>query len=91
MGQALFERVVYDADSAQLLTGSVMDYAMPRASDIPAIAIEMREMPTKVNMPGVKGVGEAGTIPVPTLCPRHGGHRSRCRTRWAPARVLVPP
>jgi aerobic carbon-monoxide dehydrogenase large subunit len=62
MGQALFERIVYESESAQLLTGSFMDYAMPRASDIPAITIEMREVPTKVNVLGVKGVGEAGTI-----------------------------
>ena len=62
MGQALFERIVYESGSAQLLTGSFMDYAMPRASDIPAITIEMREVPTKVNVLGVKGVGEAGTI-----------------------------
>jgi aerobic carbon-monoxide dehydrogenase large subunit len=61
LGQALGEHVVYDS-SAQLLTGSFMDYAMPRATDIPPITIEMREVPTKVNALGVKGVGEAGTI-----------------------------
>jgi carbon-monoxide dehydrogenase large subunit len=62
MGQALFERVVYDSDTAQLLTGSFMDYAMPRAGDLPNIVIAMREVPTKVNVLGAKGVGEAGTI-----------------------------
>jgi carbon-monoxide dehydrogenase large subunit len=62
IGQALCERVVYDPDSAQLLSGSFMDYAMPRADDIPNITIEMRSVPTKVNPLGVKGVGEAGTI-----------------------------
>jgi carbon-monoxide dehydrogenase large subunit len=62
IGQALCERVVYDASSAQLLSGSFMDYAMPRADDIPKITIEMRAVPTKVNPLGVKGVGEAGTI-----------------------------
>jgi carbon-monoxide dehydrogenase large subunit len=61
LGQALGEQVVYDP-SAQLLTGSFMDYAMPRARDIPPITIEMREVPTKVNALGAKGVGEAGTI-----------------------------
>ena len=62
VGQALCEHVVYDPDSAQLLSGSFMDYAMPRAGDIPNITIEMRAVPTKVNQLGVKGVGEAGTI-----------------------------
>ncbi len=62
MGQALGEEVRYDAETGQLLTGSFMDYAMPRASDIPPIRIEMREVPTKVNALGAKGVGEAGTV-----------------------------
>jgi carbon-monoxide dehydrogenase large subunit len=62
IGQALCEHVVYDSGSAQLLSGSFMDYAMPRADDIPKITIEMRSVPTKVNPLGVKGVGEAGTI-----------------------------
>jgi aerobic carbon-monoxide dehydrogenase large subunit len=62
IGQALLERVQYDADSAQLLTGSFMDYAMPRAADIPSIGIQTREVPTKVNALGAKGVGEAGTV-----------------------------
>ena len=61
IGQALREQVVYDG-SAQLLSGSFMDYAMPRADDIPNITIEMRPVPTKVNQLGAKGVGEAGTI-----------------------------
>jgi carbon-monoxide dehydrogenase large subunit len=62
MGQALGEQIRYDAETGQLLTGSFMDYAMPRASDIPRISIEMREVPTKVNALGAKGVGEAGTV-----------------------------
>jgi aerobic carbon-monoxide dehydrogenase large subunit len=62
IGQALCERIVYDSESAQLLTGSFTDYAMPRADDIPNIVIETREVPTKVNVLGVKGVGEAGCI-----------------------------
>jgi len=61
LGQALGEQVVY-APSAQLLTGSFMDYAMPRADGMPPITIEMREVPTKVNPLGAKGVGEAGTV-----------------------------
>ena len=62
IGQALCERVVYELGSAQLLSGSFMDYAMPRADDMPKITIEMRPVPTKVNPLGAKGVGEAGTI-----------------------------
>lgn len=62
MGQALMERIVNDPGSAQLLTGSFMDYAIPRATDIPPITIEMRSVPTNVNTLGAKGVGEAGTV-----------------------------
>ncbi len=62
MGQALCERVVYEPGSGQLLTGSFMDYAMPRAADIPAVNVAMREVPTRVNPLGSKGVGEAGTV-----------------------------
>lgn len=62
LGQALMEKISFDPDTGQLLTGSFMDYAMPRASDMPHIAIEMREVPTAVNALGAKGVGEAGTV-----------------------------
>ncbi len=62
LGQALMEKVNFDPDTGQLLTGSFMDYAMPRAADMPQIAIEMREVPTAVNALGAKGVGEAGTV-----------------------------
>lgn len=62
MGQALCEQVIYESGSGQLLTGSFMDYAMPRATDVPAVSIEMREVPTQVNPLGAKGVGEAGTV-----------------------------
>lgn len=60
LGQALLEGVVYD-DSGQLVTGSFMDYAMPRAHDAPMIAVENRPVPTKTNPLGSKGCGEAGT------------------------------
>ncbi len=60
LGQALLEAVVYD-DSGQLVTGSFMDYAMPRAHDTPMLTIESRPVPTKTNPLGVKGCGEAGT------------------------------
>ena len=62
-GQALWERVAYDADSGQLLTGSLMDYCVPRADQFPPMANEFDEsVPCKTNLLGVKGVGELGTI-----------------------------
>lgn len=61
IGQALMERVVYDAESGQLLTGGFADYAMPRADDAPAFVCAALGVPTKTNPLGVKGVGEAGT------------------------------
>jgi aerobic carbon-monoxide dehydrogenase large subunit len=62
VGQALLERMVYDGDSGQLMTASFMDYTMPRADDLPQIRFATREVLTKVNVLGVKGVGEAGTV-----------------------------
>jgi carbon-monoxide dehydrogenase large subunit len=63
LGQALMERVVYDADSGQLLTGSFMDYAVPRAEDLPHFSTSTDEsQPCKVNPLGAKGVGELGTV-----------------------------
>jgi carbon-monoxide dehydrogenase large subunit len=61
MGQALLEQISYD-DSGQLVTGSFMDYAMPRAADLPEMLCENLEVPTALNSLGVKGVGEAGTV-----------------------------
>ena len=61
LGQALFEEIVYD-ENGQLLTGSLMDYALPRAGDLPRFQLARTETPTPVNPLGVKGVGEAGTI-----------------------------
>src|SRR3954471_1317337 len=62
-GQALFEEAVYDAQSGQLLTGSLMDYCVPRAADLPPLAPAFDESePCKTNLLGVKGVGELGTI-----------------------------
>lgn len=60
-GQALFEEIRYDSEG-QLLTGSFMDYAMPRSVDLPRIISENLEVPTQLNPLGVKGVGEAGTV-----------------------------
>ena len=59
IGQALMEKTVYDGDG-QLLTGSFMDYAMPRAADVPAFVLADHPVPAKTNPLGVKGCGEAG-------------------------------
>jgi aerobic carbon-monoxide dehydrogenase large subunit len=61
LGQALMERTIYDAGNGQLVTGSFMDYAMPRAEDMPALREAMHNVPATTNPLGVKGVGEAGT------------------------------
>jgi aerobic carbon-monoxide dehydrogenase large subunit len=60
LGQALLERVVYD-EAGQVMSGSLTDYAMPRASDMPPIASAFHPVPCTTNPLGVKGVGEAGT------------------------------
>jgi aerobic carbon-monoxide dehydrogenase large subunit len=59
VGQALMERVVYD-DDGQMLTGSYMDYGLPRASDLPALGFESHPVPARTNPLGAKGCGEAG-------------------------------
>jgi carbon-monoxide dehydrogenase large subunit len=61
LGQAMYEEVVYD-DQGQLVTGTLMDYAVPKASMIPWLELDRTETPSPVNPLGVKGVGEAGTI-----------------------------
>ena len=61
LGQALYEEVVYD-EHGQLLTGSLMDYALPRAADLPRLNLTRTETPTPVNPLGINGIGEAGTI-----------------------------
>jgi carbon-monoxide dehydrogenase large subunit len=61
LGQALYEEAVYD-ENGQLITGELMDYAVPRASMIPWLELGRTETPSPVNPLGVKGVGEAGTI-----------------------------
>lgn len=62
VGQALGEVIRYDAESGQLVTGSFMDYQMPRADEIPGVELVTKPVPTKVNPIGAKGVGEAGTV-----------------------------
>ena len=61
IGQALFEEAVYD-ENGQLVTGELMDYAIPRAADVPRLETARTVTPSPVNPMGVKGVGEAGTI-----------------------------
>jgi carbon-monoxide dehydrogenase large subunit len=65
IGQALLEHTVYDQQSGQLLSGSLMDYALPRAADLPGFAITLVEQPTGANKLGVKGSGQAGAIAAP--------------------------
>ena len=62
VGQALMENMVYDRDSGQLLSGSFMDYSMPRAGDLCDYDVGAHPVLTKTNPLGVKGVGEAGTV-----------------------------
>ena len=65
VGQALMERTSYDAESGQLLSGSFMDYALPRASDLPDVEVDLIEVPCLTNPLGVKGAGEAGAVGSP--------------------------
>jgi carbon-monoxide dehydrogenase large subunit len=66
IGQALFERIVYDSASGRLLTSSFLDYRLPRAADLPPIAIDDHEdAPSATNPLGVKGAGEGGAIGAP--------------------------
>ena len=62
IGQALMEQVVYSPTDGQLVTGTYMDYALPRASDGPSFHFETHNIPCKTNPMGVKGAGEAGAI-----------------------------
>ena len=61
IGQALNEHVVHDAEG-QLLTASFMDYALPRAGDLPMIEFRSEPVPSTANLMGMKGCGEAGTV-----------------------------
>lgn len=61
LGQALGEQITFD-ESGQLLSGTFMDYFMPRAVDMPEIRLDTVEVPTEANPLGAKGVGEAGTV-----------------------------
>jgi carbon-monoxide dehydrogenase large subunit len=61
-GQALLENMVYDRESGQMLSGSFMDYGMPRADDFCAFEVGSHDVPCRTNPLGVKGAGEAGTV-----------------------------
>jgi len=64
IGNALSEEIVYDA-AGQLVTGTLMDYALPRAADVPTLAVHHVVTPSPLNPLGVKGAGEGGTLPAP--------------------------
>ena len=61
-GQALQEWLRYDPDTGQILSASLMDYALPRAADLPRVTVESHASPTAMNPLGAKGAGEAGTV-----------------------------
>jgi aerobic carbon-monoxide dehydrogenase large subunit len=61
LGQAMMEQALFDTSGGQLVTGSFMDYAMPRADDLPLFKDAIHAVPAKTNPLGVKGAGEAGT------------------------------
>ena len=67
IGQALLEDIIHDPDSGQLLTGSLMDYALPRADDLPDLDVLLEGTPTAANPLGAKGVGQAGAIAAPQV------------------------
>ena len=84
VGGALYERMVYD-ESGQLLNASFMDFLMPYASEVPHIETDHLETPSPLNPLGIKGAGEAGTIPVSAVSPRpsrmpRGSRSARCRS-----------
>jgi aerobic carbon-monoxide dehydrogenase large subunit len=64
IGNALLERVVYD-EGGQLTTGTLMDYALPRATDVPGLEVQHVITPSPLNRLGVKGAGEGGALPAP--------------------------
>jgi carbon-monoxide dehydrogenase large subunit len=67
VGQALYEEVCYDRETGQLLTGSLLDYAIPHADSLPKIRSQFQETPSPTNPLGVKGIGESGAIGAPIV------------------------
>ena len=78
IGQALLEQCFYDAASGQLLSGTFMDYAMPRAHDLPAFTTEISEVPSTTHPLGLRPAGEGGTTPGAR---RRGQRHRRCAVR----------
>jgi len=68
LGQILMERMAYEPETGQLLSGSFMDYALPRADALCALQVESHPVPTALNPLGVKGAGEAGTVGALAAC-----------------------
>lgn len=66
LGQALMEHMIYDPETGQALSGSLMDYAVPRASDMPPMSVLHHAVPCTTNTVGAKGVGESGTTAAPS-------------------------
>jgi len=64
-GQALMEKITFDTNNGQMLSGSFLDYCMPRADDLPNFTCDLVEVPCTTNPLGVKGIGESGTIGAP--------------------------
>jgi carbon-monoxide dehydrogenase large subunit len=62
----LGENIVYSEDG-QLLTGSFLDYAIPRAGDVPEVSLDTVNVPSPTNPLGAKGIGSVGTVPVPAV------------------------
>ena len=62
IGQALMERIRFDPENGQMLTATFMDYAVPRADDMPDVDLTFNEVPCTTNPLGVKGCGEAGAV-----------------------------
>ena len=85
IGQALMENVAFDRESGQLLSASFMDYAMPRASDLPPhYELDFIDVPAKTNPIGVKGVGEAGCVGAPPAVMNADPRRAPPARRAAP-------
>jgi aerobic carbon-monoxide dehydrogenase large subunit len=65
VGQAMLQHCVFDPESGQLVTGSLTDYCLPRADDLPALEFAYNVVPCRTNPLGLKGAGEAGAIGAP--------------------------
>jgi carbon-monoxide dehydrogenase large subunit len=63
LGAAMFEELVYNPDTGQLVNGTMLDYFVPSAADLPTFELDHTEVPSPVTTYGVRGIGESGTIP----------------------------